>query len=349
MKYFIVVFLLCSLPSCIYLSTDTDRLALLEQYQAEQNYGKALTLIAETPEEYPQALKIEKKRKLLLDELRSYEKQVISKGLEQEQKNDWPAAQKTYVEALEKSGVSKAIQLVQQEMLHRFQRKMDALEYEELIVTAEWLEKKLFLLRDIYKNNPDDLTNRWRYSRTKNDAQEISMQLVPLAEQMLEEKNISMASRVIPLIVKLAPGPEASGLMNRLNSQLQEMTLKEQNDRKKVVQKKDRKRIDSFNKAMAYGDLVAARHHLSKISSNMRKSVEVERMRKHLQNEITVYVQEELSIGDSFYRAGSYEQSITFWENIIELEPGNELVKSKIKRSKMIVEKLRVLRERQTE
>ena len=349
MKYSIVAFLLFLLSGCLSLTTAPDRLALLDQYRVDQEYRKAMDLIAEIPEEDPQALELEERRKLLLDELRLYEKQTIAKGLKQEQGNDWLGAKSTFTEALKKSGGSKAIEVAEKEMLLRFQKKMAALEHEELIVTGEWLQKKLSLLQSLYENDPGDLSNRWRYSRTKNDAHEIALQLLPLGEQLLEEKDVSMANRVIPLIVTLSPGAEANALLDRLNGQLQENSEKKQNDRKKIDRERDKKRMTLFNKAMAYNDLVAARRHLSKISPGMRKSLEVNLMRKHLQREINAYVQEELSIGDSFYRVGSYEQAITSWENIIELEPGNELVKSKIKRSAMIVEKLKVLRERQAE
>jgi tetratricopeptide (TPR) repeat protein len=95
--------------------------------------------------------------------------------------------------------------------------------------------------------------------------------------------------------------------------------------------------------------LAEARRYLSQLTPAMRKTMAVKLMQERLQREINEYVQEELSAGNSFYRAGNYEQAIKAWENIVELEPDNEAVKSKIERAHVIIENLTTLRERQTE
>ena len=349
MKYFLFGVLLFSVQSCAHLSPGTDRLALLDTYHANRDFGKALALIAATPKEYPQVLEIEKRRKLILDELRSYEKKTIARALKQERKNEWPAAKITYHEALQKSGGSKSLVAAQQAMLHRFQKKLDALEREELIVTGEWLQKKLPLLEDLHSNDPDDLGIQWRYFRTKNDAGEIALQLLQLGEEMLAKKNLAMARRVIPLSLQLSPGPEAKSQMDRLNSLIQARILKKEKDRKKIAGRKDKASIESFNKAMAYGDLAEARYHLSQLTPEVQTSMAVELLQERLDREINEYVQEELSIGNTFYRAGEYDQAVKAWQNIIKLEPENEVVKSKLKRAATVVEKLNSLRKRQTD
>lgn len=345
----LVTLLLQSCTHFVFLDPQTDRLTLLDKYQAEQEFGKALSLIADTPKEYPHALEIEKRRRLILDELRAYEKSVISTALKQERKNEWPAAKLTYSEALQKSGKSKTLESAQQAMLLRFQRKLDNLEHEELIITGEWLQKKLPLLEDLHASDPDDLVIQWRYSRAGNDAGEIALRLLHLGEQMLAENNLAMARRIVPLVVKLSPGPEAESLVARLESQIRERAIEKQKDRKKLAGKKDKKSMESFNKAMAHGKLAEARQHLSRLTPEVQKTTAVELMQERLHRAISEYVQEELSVGDSFYRAGEYEQAIRAWKNIIELEPENETVRSKLKRAKTVVEKLNSLRKRQAD
>ncbi|AGF77315.1 hypothetical protein UWK_00737 [Desulfocapsa sulfexigens DSM 10523] len=352
MNSFVFLLLALFLQSCthlVFLDPKIDRLTLLDEYQAGQEFGKALSLIADTPEEYPHALEIEKRRRLILDELRAYEKSVISTALKQERKNEWPAAKLTYSQALQKSGESKTLESAQQNMLLRFQKKLDNLEYEELIITGEWLQKKLPLLEDLHASSPNDLVVQWKYSRTKNDAREIALQLLHLGEQMLAENNLAMARRIVPLVVELYPGPEADSQMDRLDKQIRKRAIEKQKDRKKVAIRKDKKSMESFNKAMAFGKLAEARQHLSRLTAGAQKTVAVELMQERLHREISEYVEEELSVGDSFYRAGDYEQAIRAWENIIALEPENETVKSKLKRAETIVEKLHSLRKRQIE
>lgn len=350
MKYFLLLLLL--LQSCAQLSiqnTETDRLILLDQYLSSQFFAKALSLIDGTPEENPQATELEKRRAMVIEKLRSYEKQTVADALEQEKNNDWPAVKLRYKEALKKSGPSNVLEDAQQAMLLRFQARMDSLEHEELIVTGEWLEKKIHLLQELHQSDPDNRKIKSRYRRVQKDAEEIASQLAQLGEQMLAEKNTTMAARILPLVVKLAPGSEADAAMARLKNQQKEKTLKKQKSRKKVARKKNKKSFEAFNKAMANGKLAEARRYLSQLTPAMKKTMAVKLMQERLQREIDGYVQEELSLGNSFYRAGNYEQAITSWEKIVELEPDNEAVKSKIERAHVIIEKLTTLRERQTE
>ncbi len=351
-KYLFPVLLLLFLQSCAHLSdfdSGADRLEQLNQYQADQEYGKALKLIADISKKDPQSPEIEKLRKKIVKELRSYEKKAIASALKQERKNEWPAAKQTYEEALQKSGSSKMLEDAQQAMLLRFQGKMDALAHEELIITGEWLQKKLALLQSLNNNDPGDLSIKWRYFRARNDAQETGKQLLHLGKKMLAENNLAMARRSILLAVKLSPEPAANAEMALLEKKLQARILKKKKDQKKISGKKDTKIIASYNKAMAYGELAEARRHLSRLTPDMQKSIAVELMQEHLQREINNYVQEELSVGNSFYRAGEYEQAIAAWKNIIELEPDNETVKRKLNRAVMIVEKLKSLEDRQAE
>ena len=346
----LLLFLLFFLQSCAQpgsFDSERDRIEMLDQYLADQDFGKALILIADTPEEHPEAMVLEKKREMVVDSLRSYEKQTVSRALKLERNNEWFAARISYEEALEKSGHSKNLEDAERAMLQRFRGRMDALELEELIVTGEWLQKKLPLLQDLHESDPGDKTIHQRYSRAQKETREVALQLLQRGEQMLTEKNLAMASRIIPLVVKLAPSPAADSEMNRLNRQLKEKTLKKQKDRKKHARKKDKKCFESFNKAMAPGDLSEAQRKLSHLTPDMKKSVAAELMQERLDKEISEYVQEELSVGDSFYRAGEYEQAIKIWQTIIELDPENETVKSKIERAKVIVEKVQSLRERQ--
>jgi tetratricopeptide (TPR) repeat protein len=136
--------------------------------------------------------------------------------------------------------------------------------------------------------------------------------------------------------------------MEQLNKQLREKSRQKKNKRQKTARKNDNKHIESFNEAMAHGNLFEAQQHLSRLTPNMQKSMTVELMQDRLKSEINGYIQQELSAANSFYQAGEYRQAISAWQNIITIEPNNEPVKSKIERAKVIIEKLQSLRERQT-
>lgn len=350
MKYSLLLLALLFLHGCAHLGhfdSSIDRVQLVDQYLAEHEYSKALTLISNTSKEDPQARKLEKRRKTILDQLHTYEQQTIAIALKQERKNDWPAAKLTYEEALKKHNTSKPLDEAQEAMLKRFHRRMDALECEELIGTGEWLSKKLPLLRTLHESDPENLIIQWKYFRTENEVKEIARELVKTGEQMLAEDNLAMAQRILPLAAKLASGPESESAVHRLDSKLKKREVKKEKSRRIIAQKKDEKEIEAFNQAMAHGKLSEARQHLTRLTPTTATSVDAELMQERLDRAISNFIQEEISIGDSFYRAGEYEQSIKVWQNILRLEPGNETAQSKLKRAEKIVEKLNTLQRRQ--
>ncbi|HID69768.1 MAG TPA: hypothetical protein EYP35_04740 [Desulfobacterales bacterium] len=238
MKYSLLFFLLLLLQSCTnisHLGTDGDRLKQLDQYLAEQKFTKALSFIEGTSKEDEQALELQEKRKIVLEQLRSYEKQTINTALKQEKNNDWPGARKTYKEALKKNRTSKPLKDAQNSMVKRFHGKMEDLDHEVLILTGEFLQKKLPLLREHFESDPDDRSVKWSYSRSQNDARETAMELLRLGEQMLAENNLAMASRTVPLAAKLAPEDlESQSALKLLDSRLKEQKKDKPEDAKAI-------------------------------------------------------------------------------------------------------------------
>ncbi len=351
MKHYIIFSLIFLLfQGCAQLGSsrlEADRLETLNNYVNKQEFGQALRLLSETPVDHPQAVELEKKRKQVLNAQRAYEIESISLARKQERAGEWSAARLSYKRALEKSGPSQKLELAEQALLEWFQVKKNGLELEELIVTGELLHKKLPLLQQLHDLDPDDPAIQQRYSRARNETKEVAQHLLEYGKSMLEEKKFTMAGRILPLVVKLAPDLEAKTALKHLNTRLKAGTQKKQKNKKEISRKKDKKRIEAYNKAMTQGDFSGARRQLSLLTPTMRESMAAKLMQERLDRDISTYVQKELAVGDSFYRSGQYEQAIKVWQAIQELEQGNEAVKSKIERAQVIVEKVNSLRRRQ--
>lgn len=350
MKHGLLLLTLLLLHGCTVLdslNSETSRIERVDEYLADQEFSRALTFIADTPDNDPEAVQLAKKRKVILNKLKTFEQQTVTTALKQERSCDWPGAKLTYKEALEKLNNSSVLEEEQESMLKRFQDRMTALKHEELIVTGEWLKKKLPLQRSLHESDPESIGIHWRYSRTEGEAKELGQELLKAGEQMLAENNLAMAHRLLPLAVELAPGPESDAAVNRLNNELKKRTSKKQESRHRITQKKNALEIEAFNKAMALRNLKEARQHLSRLDPTLKKSTAVELMQERLDTAISRWVQEEISIGNSFYRAGEYEQALKTWQNILGLVPDHEAVLTKIDRTQKIIEQLSTLEKRQ--
>lgn len=329
------------------LNIQGNKIEQVDLYLSEQEYSKALALIAKTPKNDPQARQLEKKRHTILVDLEKFEQKTVTTALEQEQNKDWPGAKQTYEDALQKLNYSKFLEANQGSMLQRFDERMTMLEYEELIITGESLKKKIPLERRLNKNDPNDITIQWAYFRTKNEAIDVALELLKAGEDMLAEDNLAMALRLLPLAAELFPDPRTEAAAARLEKILRKRHSKKQKSKREIEQKQDKLAIENFNWAMALGDLKESRRQLASLSPTIKKTTPVVLMIERLNKAISKWVTKEVSMGDAFYRAGEYEKAQKTWKSILDLLPDHKDVLRKFSRTQKIIKKLGTLEEQQ--
>lgn len=351
MKYVILLSLLL-LHGCAvidHFNTRSNRLEQVDAYLSEQEYSKALALIADTPKSDPQAKQLKKKRFRILADIEKFEQQTITTALEQERKKDWPGARRTYEDALHKLNHSKILETKQASMLKRFQETMDILEYEKLIVTGESLKKRMPLERCLQENNPGDSTIKETYTQTQDEAKEIALELLAAGQNMLEKDNLALAQRLLPLAAELCPNPKTEDAAAHLQRILKKKNSKKQKSKREIEQKQDKLAIEAFNRAMAMGDLKESRRQLASLSPSTKKTNPVGLMNERLNKAIGIWVMEKISMGDTFYSAGEYEKAQKTWQEILDLLPEHEAVKRRSDRTQTIIEKLSALEKRQSQ
>jgi hypothetical protein len=351
MKYICLLSLLL-LHGCAvidHLNTRSNRVEQVDAYLSEQEYSKALAIIADTPKNDPQAKQLNKKRYVILADLEKFEQQTITTALEQEQKKDWPGAKRTYEDALRKLNHSKILEAKQASMLRRFQDTMNILEFEKLIVSGESLKRRIPLERCLYENNPGDMTIQETYSRTQNEAAEVALKLLKAGESMLEKDNFALAQRLLPLAAELLPDPRTEAAVARLDRILKKKKSKKQKSKREIEQKQDKVAIEAFNRAMALGDLKESRLQLASLSPSIKKTSPVGLMVERLNKAIGIWVMEKISMGDAFYSAGEYEQAQKTWQEILDLLPDHEAVQRRSARTQTIIDKLGALEKRQSQ
>lgn len=320
----------------------------VDTYLSRNEYAKALALIDTIPATDAQAEKLMAKRKAIFHDIEVFEQYTITTALKQERQRDWPGAKHSYEDALNKLNSSLILETKQTAMLKRFREQTTILEYEELIVTGEELQKRLPLERRLHENDPGDIGVQWTYTRTQNKARQIGRKLMLAGEDMLSNNNLSMAQRLLPLAVELSPDPETQSAANRLRRILQKRNVKQQKSQQEIDKIQDELATQAFNRAMALADLKEARKQLARISSSRKQTTPVILMQERLNRAIGKWVMEQVNMGDTFYRAGEYEQAQVAWQAILELLPSHEAVLQKSKRTQTIIDKLTTLKERQS-
>lgn len=349
MKYIVLIslFLLNGCAVVDHINGINDPIAQVDDYLARQEFSKALALIETAPQGSPEARQLTKKLSTIARDIKIFEQQTIRRALKQELEKDWPGAKHSYAEALAKLNDSQLLKAQQAAMLARFQTQTTILDYEKLIVAGEELKQRIPLERRLHENDPGDITVQWTYTRTRNKARQVGLELLLAGEDMLKQHNLAMAQRLLPLAAELFPDPRTTSALNRLTNILKKKDIKQQKSQLKKDTRLDRIAIEAFHDAIAQGDLKEARHHLASLTTATRDTASVQRMQERLDLAIAKWVAEQENQGDTFYRAGEYEQAQQVWQEILQLLPTHQGVLRKSERTANIIEKLKALKERQ--
>ncbi len=349
MKY-IFPFIFLFLHGCATFSPlfpTSDPVTQVDAYIEKQEFSQALSLIAATADNDPLATELNKRHKEILIQIEEFEHQTVSAALNQERNSDWLGAKNTYKDALKKLHHSKILEKEQEAMLERFHFTMKTLESEKLILTGQWLKEILPIQQSLHENDPGDIGQEWSYSNIKSKAEETAQELLELGKEEFAINNLAMAQRLLPLSVALHPSPEGKAIVEELEKIVHQRNEQKQESSKKIQKKKNKQIIDAFNKAMALGKLKEARKQLARLPASVRNRPSIDLMQERLNKTITAKVAEELAMGESFYRAGRYDQALKVWQHVLELVPEHSAVQAKIDRTQKVISKLKALKQKQ--
>jgi len=127
----------------------------IDYWLEQQEYGKALELVAEWMTIPLQISPTSGNTKKILGQAERYEKRVMADAEKSAANSDWHTALALYQEALSRLPDSELLQQGQQKLLQRQQESLARLELDQLIVQGEWMRKDLLLSKKTASTAPD--------------------------------------------------------------------------------------------------------------------------------------------------------------------------------------------------
>lgn len=324
-----------------------SRLSNYEGLLQQGRYGAALETILTTPQGHPDHPPLQQRLPQLKSQIRRYQQTVISQALRLERNNQWQAAQQHYAEALRRLPGNSTLERQRSAMELRRQQRIQHLKQEQLIIKGDWLQQEQPLRQGLLETAPNNLLLMWEQRRIEGESKGVAEELRMIGEEALDGNALAIALRTLPLAVKLDPSEQNRAAYQRLDRAL----LKRQQDKqqKATQQLRDQQKqwLEQFNRFLASGDLIAAQEQLNKLHQAQPLPENIELVDEQLAIAVSHYIDQELEVGDIYYRSGDYQLARRTWEGILALRPDNEMAVTKLERVNRVIQKLDALRQKQ--
>lgn len=324
----------------------------LDRSLAENDYTRALDIITYVREDHPDYTRLVALRPSVEARAKAFEQAQIRRAAELTAQGDWAAAIAIYREAIGKLPHSTALRTELQAFRRRQANRIEELKIERLVVRARWLERAITLQRAIVQVDPDDWIENRQLERYQDEASELATDLTRIGSNALEKENLGVAARTLPIAARLSPSPSSESAKDRLSqaeaAQVQEQRRSRTQALEKLHQRETTTTLAEYRKALETGNLRRARQLMMRLSEIDGQDPEVQDERRKFEGKLDQVLRTHLESAISLYGRGNFDEAITHWKRVLEIDPEHEQARAGVERAERVMQKLKELREKQT-
>ncbi len=339
---------------------------LLEQ----QEYGKALAVVRDARDTSPPAIaNPQEAEQRIRAQIALYEQQIIAKAESAAVVGEWGAAFDLYRDARSRLPDSAPLRQGEQQLVERHAKYAAMLDLDRLIAKGEWTLKDLEISKLAEAKNPSGWLGPYSLKRKIGNAHELAGELAEHGGRALEQNDLVLAKRVLPLALSLSSTGEIEGLNAQLQEKLKEEEQRVLNEQKRLAEaqaaqtsrderqdKKPRQATNGqeqkntaqvmadFKKAYQEKNYLTAQRLMAKLAKQGPDDPEFAQLSKEVSEEIERHVQHLIKIGVIHYSRQQYEEALRVWKRAHALDPKNEQLTARIKRVTRVINNLQNLR-----
>ena len=363
---------LSQLAACASLVTSRgDANEQVERLLDQQEYGKALAVVRDARDNSPSAIvNLQELEQRVQAQVAIYEQQVITRAESAAVVGEWGAAFELYREALLRLPNSAPLRQGEQELVERHSKYAAMLDMDRLIAKGEWTLKDLEISKLAEAKNPSGWLGPYSLKRKTAHADEIARELAEHGKRALEQNDLALARRVLPLASSLSNAVEIEALNGRLQEKLTEEEARLRNAQKRIAeaqataqkareegqekkprvatngqeQKNTAQLLADFKKACHEKNFTEGRRLMSKLEKQGVDDQEFVQLSQELTDDIERHVQQLIKIGVIHYSRQQYDEALRVWKRAHVLDPKNEQLTARIKRVTRVINNLQNLR-----
>lgn len=343
---------LLNLGGCAILpSLEGDLNAQLDRYLDSGEFGKAFDTLSYVRKDHPDYAHLMARHSQVEKRARAYEQAQIRRAADFTARGEWAQAFETYRNAINKFPHSAPLRSELQEFRRKQERRIEELKVERLVARARWLERTVALQESIVQVDPGDWVESYQLDRYKSEAVELAGELTRIGSAALEQEQLGIAARTLPIAARLNPNPSAANANDRLGhaeaNQAQQQRRSQLKAMQRLRQRETTTTLAEFRQAQSAGDLPQARQLMLRLVEIDSENAEVQSERSQFEAQLNKVLGTHLEAAISLYGRGRFDEAVAHWQRVLAIDPHHEQARAGIERAERVMQKLKQLREKQ--
>jgi len=327
-----------------YYATRSDVTSHINEWLAQNQFGNIYYTLDNVKNDHPQYQQLQKMQPAIRKAAQQYENNVSKEALKLAQEHQWQKALECYEQGIDKYPQSTLLRNEKQRFLNDRDEYLHYLDRKYLYDQGEWLLKALPRQQQIVKTNPRDKDQQRRLEELEELAQQSEQHIGRYGLEAMKDEKLLVADRYLSLANNLHPRSEYRIAL----AQIQQKTLTPDKPEPKVYQSKKKKlnkaQLDRFHgyfeEAFERQEWSEAKNYLDQIKRLSPGSKQTRAVEKKFQEQIDVYILEQIKKGEHQYSQGEFERALKTWESALPLDPDNKDLNKHIIRAQKVLKNL---------
>ncbi|MEX1032192.1 MAG: tetratricopeptide repeat protein [Cellvibrionaceae bacterium] len=339
------------ISACSSLSTGPERLVLVDQLLALEEFGEARQLLVETDSNDPEYEALRLRHDALEPLIVQFEENTVWRLRQLQEADEWSAAEALLDESLAKLPQSDALRVAETSFYSDRAARLAEIDRQITLLRGEHLAAKTALVQQVAQVHPRSLTARWQAFRHGREAESLARELADCGAEALEESQFELAESCLTMAASLT---EDQSIADRL------AILQDRRDQEEAqalarldAERKAQQMSQRAQKAKHVNELKARYHQLldagwwqtaQDVLADLRAEVprdsEVLAWSSELQIMIGQRVDVAIEQGQALYSGGQLQEALAVWREAAALDPDNPVLQAHIARVERFIAKL---------
>jgi tetratricopeptide (TPR) repeat protein len=325
-------------------SFDRDLDSKIQQWMREQEYSKALDALSHVRPNHKQYQQLIKRKSEVQRAADRFEKVKLREVYAHIEAEDWQAAESTLNYSMAKLPDSKKLQVAYDDFIKKRAHYLKGLYYQLSINKAEWLVKNKSVQKELSRTLSDDREAKKVEKQQQKEIAEVHKQLNICGIEALNIGDLELAEQCYLLANELKPDKQTEKTILDIQRKL----AKQQKRKPLLISKRGQKLLETAKSSLKQGDLKDALTAYKKIPNKDKKHALVVAFKQELNSRIKASVKQGIKLGRKLYSQGQIEQAVAVWNDVLELDPKNEYLKSHIERAERVIVNLDKLKKQES-
>jgi hypothetical protein len=306
----------------------------VEQFLSQQQYSRAMEVIASVDQQHPDYEALQKKRKLILAEIKAFESDSIKLQNRYKSKQQWPQAIAIADSDIKKLPASQALIDYRQKLIIERRQYIENKQVQLAIGQANSLPGAIKLLEDIDSAIPDIKTQAQALLITRSQSNNAHSTLLSAAKKESDNKNWRTAKRYLVLANQLQADNEANELLASISQRIDREELKNSKSRQVKRQKTRNQKLEKLELALNDKNYLQARDISEQLQTWKKQDKTVAIALNNYQKTINKESNKLTAKGQKLYTKGYIDLAIESWKMALLLDPHNSDIQERLQRAK---------------